>query len=407
MTMKTTEILLPIIGLTSLILSSTASCQLLEFSGTFGDTVAPFQIDVKPDFIKETTLKASLTRFTDDLQQPDFADGPPRHNATTVRDFWVNEFDWFQVQENLNKKYVKAISFQGLDEMCIFKADCQNSRYKQFTTTVSAGDIFTHPIPLHFVHHRSPRPNAIPLLFLHGWPGSFLEVGEIIDGLTNPPNTSTPAFHVVAPSMPGFGFSPAPSVPGLGPIALAEAYNDLMVNKLNYSKYCLQGGDLGGFLLHEQAARHPESVLSALSNFWVVQPNSTDLERFDAGLSTPDEEFVINKIMEFEHLGSGYRLIMQTKPLSLATGMTDSPVGLAMWIYSLMQEFVQFHVWTPLEIVTWTMMYWIQGPYSSFRYYKEHVTVSEFTILYSVYSWKLGCISLTWLNPRTIFSKTV
>lgn len=263
----------------------------------------------------------------------------------------------------------------------LFELTCPNYRYKQFTTTVSAGNHFPHPIPLHFVHHRSTRPNAIPLLFLHGWPGSFLEVGEIIDGLTNPPNASTPAFHVVAPSMPGFGFSPAPTVPGLGPIALADAYNDLMVNKLNYSQYCLQGGDLGGFVLHEQAGRHPESVLSALSNFWVVQPNSTDMERFNAGLSTPDEEFVINKITDFEHLGSGYRLIMQTKPLSLATGMTDSPVGLAMWIYSLMHEFVEFHVWTPLEIVTWTMMYWIQGPYSSFRFYKEHVTVSETAIL--------------------------
>jgi hypothetical protein len=102
--MRTTKIFVPIIGLASLVLSSTALCQPLEFSCTFGDTVTPFQIDVKPDFIKKTTLKASLTRFADDIQQPDFTDGPPRHNVTTVRDFWVNEFDWFQVQENLNKK---------------------------------------------------------------------------------------------------------------------------------------------------------------------------------------------------------------------------------------------------------------------------------------------------------------
>lgn len=114
--MRANKILLPIFGLTSLIFLPTASCHALEFSGTFGDAVAPFRIDVNPEFIKRTTLKASLTRFTDDLQQPDFADGPPRHNATTVRDFWVNEFDWFQVQENLNKKYVKTTSYQRLDE---------------------------------------------------------------------------------------------------------------------------------------------------------------------------------------------------------------------------------------------------------------------------------------------------
>src|SRR6478735_8409004 len=91
-------------------------------------------------------------------------------------------------------------------------------RFSQFTTIVEPEiDNVTHSVPLHFVHHRSPRSDAIPLLFVHGWPGSFLEVGNIIGNLTNPPNSSVPAFHVVAPSIPGFGFSPAPTQPGFGP----------------------------------------------------------------------------------------------------------------------------------------------------------------------------------------------
>lgn len=204
-----------------------------------------------------------------------------------------------------------------------------------------------------------------------------MEVAPIVDGLTNPPLQSDPAFHVVAPSIPGFGFSPAPQSPGFGPYAAGEAFNNLM-SQLGYNKYVIAGGDVGGFILRVMAGQHPETVVSALCNFWLIQPNATDIQRHQAGLSTPDEAFLINEFWNFEHLGSGYRFEQQTQPLQLGHALSDSPVGFAMWIYTFMHNTVQGYIWSPQEIITWAMMYWIQGPYSGLRWYKEMVNVSSY-----------------------------
>lgn len=172
-----------------------------NFEGTFTAPPQPFELRVDRDFIAATKYKASLTRLTDDLQDNDWQDGPPKHKISAIRDYWAEHYDWEQVEKDINRKF------------------------KQFTTVVHAGSNYTYPIPLHFVHHRSSRPDATPLLFIHGWPGSFLEVGKIIDELVTPSNSSLPAFHVVAPSLPGFGFSPAPMHAGLG-LREAGYYHD-------------------------------------------------------------------------------------------------------------------------------------------------------------------------------------
>jgi len=245
-------------------------------------------------------------------------------------------------------------------------------RYNHFTTTVITGprSNFSKPIPLHFIHHRSNRTDAIPLLFIHGWPGSFMEVKGILDGLLNPPSPSSPAFHVVAPSIPGFAFSPAPQKPGWGARESGYAFHALM-QQLNYTRYVIQGGDFGGVILRYMAGDNPTSVASVLSNFWTIPPNVTDLQRYSEGLTTADENTTINNIEDFYNNYSGYRLIQETKPLQVAVGMTDSPVGFAMWIYYLMREVVDAYFFSPEEIITWTMMYYIQGPYGGMRLYKE------------------------------------
>lgn len=240
---------------------------------------------------------------------------------------------------------------------------------------------YTEPIPLHFVHHTSSRADAIPLLFIHGFPGSFMEVGNIISALTNPENDSVPAFHVVAPSLPGFAFSPAPTVPGLGFIATAHAFDSLM-KQLNYTQYVLQGGDLGGIITRYLAHYHPESAVSLLSNFWVVQPTAADLASYAAGQSSSDVTYMLGDYEAFTHEGFGYAQIQQTRPLRLAAGLTDSPIGLAMWIYDSMYGSVPNPgYWSAQDVITWTMMYWIQGPYASFRFYKEGATVCALDLL--------------------------
>lgn len=319
----------------------------LNFKATFGTNPQPFKIQVDPEFVRITKLKASLTRYTTDLNQPDFADGPPRHNITTIRNYWVDEYDWHSTEQEINQNLT------------------------QYTTTVYADANYTYPIPLHFVHHRSPRADAIPLLFIHGWPGSFLEVGKIINDLTNPPNDSLPAFHVVAPSLPGFGFSPAPAYPGLGLREAGQAFKNLMTKQLNYPKFVVQGGDFGGFTLRYMAGDFPNIVVSALSNFFIIAPNATDLARYEAGTTTEEENLNIEDLTVFENSYAGYRDIQQTRPLQLAVAMTDSPVGFAAWIYDFMFLHVDGYPWTPKEIITWAMMYYIQGPYSGLAMYKE------------------------------------
>lgn len=246
------------------------------------------------------------------------------------------------------------------------------NRFKQFTTTVeSSQSNYSHPVPLHFVHHQSPRPDAFPLLFIHGWPGSFLELEHIIDRLTNPPNSSLPAFHVVAPSIPGMVFSPAPQYTGYGPLEAAHSFNSLMA-QLNYTKYLISGGDFGGVILRFQANVYPENVVSVLSNFWIIAPNATDYARLAANTTTLDETRYMAAMNSFVTQNSGYRLVQQTQPLSLAYSLTDSPLGFALWTWALIKHSIDpTTVFSAQEIITWSMMYTIQGPYGGLRFYKE------------------------------------
>ncbi|KLO80309.1 epoxide hydrolase [Fusarium fujikuroi] len=346
-----------ILSVGPLLCAASEPFSLPNVNATFATSPKPFQIHVERDFIEETRQRVAHTRSP--LFINVLSDGPGVENFTSVRDFWVNEYDWNATEASINK------------------------RLKQFTTIVEPEiDNVTQSVPLHFVHHRSTRPDAIPLLFIHGWPGSFLEVGNIIGDLTNPPNASVPAFHVVAPSIPGFGFSPAPTKPGFGPAAAAFAFNELML-QLGYSIYVIQGGDFGGVILRYQAHQFPKNVISALSNFWIIQPSNNDLRRLAQGEATLDEVAYIKIIENYENQGSGYRLIMSTEPLTLAYGMTDSPLGNAMWMYSIMSRVIDpaIMAWTPEEIITWSMMYWIQGPYGGMRFYKEVQNDGGFEIL--------------------------
>lgn len=326
----------------------------LNFKALFTETIQPFTINVDETFLQQTQLKASLTRFVPDIAQPDFTDGPPRAFVEKIAKYWAKEYNWRAVEAQLN------------------------TTFNQYTTIVrTQNHDFPHPVPLHFVHHRSSRANAIPLLFLHGWPGSFLEVEHLIEPLTNPANETDPAFHVVAPSIPGFGFSPSPQHPGMGYRAAAHAVHALML-KLGYERYVYQGGDAGDFIGHFCALDFPSAVVSGHSNFWIAPPTPSDLERLAAGQATEDEKQVVARLGAFvnDHW-CNYGTIHQTRPLKLAVGLTDSPVGLAMWIYDVsIASFADREMLGPERLVTWTMMHWINGPYAAFSLYKYGQTVS-------------------------------
>lgn len=341
----------------------------LNFVANFSDSPQPFTVNVDRDFIAITKLKASLTRYTTEINVTDFSEGPPRHNVTAIRDYWVNNYTWSEEEASINHQF------------------------HQFTTTVHAGPNYTYPIPLHFVHHRSERADAIPLLFIHGWPGSFLEVGKIIEPLVNPPNSSLPAFHVIAPSLPGFGFSPAPEQPGLGLRQTGQGLNDLMM-QLGYTKYVIQGGDLGAFTLRFMALDFPSSVRAVHSNLWVSPPTPADIAANQTGNNTAEERAYIGALEYYEDSYNGYQQIQQKAPLQLAIAMTDSPVGFASYIYQIMATVSDRYPWTPREVITWSMMYYIQGPYAGFRTYRELVHVCS---AYLNYDLELRLTIILWI----------
>ncbi|KAL9640024.1 MAG: hypothetical protein Q9164_000559 [Protoblastenia rupestris] len=319
----------------------------VPFHTNFPSIPTHWNISIDRKFIAITKLKVALTRYHEDIDIPAWTEGPSRSNIAELRDYWLNEYDWYAVQERLN------------------------TEYKHFATTVTLPNSnYTDPVALHFVHHRSKHENAIPLLFMHGTPGNFMEVGALLEPLTDP-DPGQPAFHVVAPSMPGYGFSPAPKIPGMDPTTVAAAMNEMM-KQLGYTKYVIQAGDWGGIVLRYTAGLHPGNVVSALANFFIVAPNATDQARFDANRTTPDETTYMKGVKNYEEQNSGYRLLMSGTPLQAVIGMTDSPLGNLAFEWTMMKWLsAQDWTWTLEEIITWSMMYWIPGPYASMRHYRE------------------------------------
>ncbi|EXJ78913.1 hypothetical protein A1O3_08413 [Capronia epimyces CBS 606.96] len=325
----------------------------LNFAVTFSEEILPFKISVKQDFLDLTSLKVSLTRFTEDQEHPEEnVDGPAQHYVREITRFWTDNYDWRSVEAHLN---------QSLNH---------------FTTTVqtplTAHHRYADPVPLHFVHHKSGRPDAIPLLFVHGWPGSFLEVESLVAPLTEPPDSGSLAFDVVAPSIPGYGFSPSPRKPGFGYRQAGATFRALML-KLGYDKYVFQGGDAGDLINRYAAVDLPDNVVSGLSNFWVTPPREGDLVRRAQNQTSDDETYVIDLYQSFTATSWGYAQLQQTRPSRLAIGLTDSPIGLAMWIYDSVRAGVTdpAKIWTPDRLITWTMMHWINGPYGAFSLYKN------------------------------------
>ena len=328
----------------------------LNFKAVFGLSPQPMTIDVSPAFIEQTRIKASLTRLAIDIAVPPFTEGVPSNEISTIIDFWTNEYNWTAVQNALN------------------------AQYHHFTTTVpplnDSNTVFPDPTPLHFVHHSSSRSDAIPLLFIHGWPGSFLEVGNILADLVEPSNSSDPAFHVVAPSIPGFGFSPAPTKPGLGLIETGAAFHQLML-QLGYERYVIQGGDFGSHTARYMGAAYPDSVVSILCNLYGVQANDTDRARQEANETTAEENAYIEFLDMTEPFAQAFWNLEAAVPLQLGILLTDSPVGNLAWPYMGMRGFAPGYKWALEDSITWAMMLYIPGPYGSVRIYRELQRVSS------------------------------
>ena len=309
------------------------------------EAIRPFTIDVPDDVLADLKDRLSRTRLPDELPGTEWDYGTNRVYLEELLAYWRDEFNWRDQEWLLN----------GFD---------------QFTTTIDGLDV-------HFVHQRSPHENALPLVLTHGWPGSFMEFYKVIPLLADPTNyggDAADAFHVVVPSIPGYGFSDKPAGRGYSPERMAEIIGKLMA-RLGYESYGTQGGDWGSIISRWQAVQHPDRVVGVHLNMVTAGPPA-GVDDPTAGVP-PEELARTRERQTFFADERGYSGIQGTKPQTLGYGLNDSPAGLAAWIVE------KFRTWcdcdgdvesqfTKDELLTNITIYWVtQTITSSSRIYFE------------------------------------
>jgi len=315
---------------------------LLAVTPTSGAQPEPFTLHVDEERLEDLRRRLRSTSFPGQLSdlRTGWEYGTELGFLKKVVEYWAEAFDWRAAEAKLN----------GMG---------------MFTMTVDG-------LRMHFVHRRSPHPGARPLIFNHGWPGSFFEAHKILDALAN--GDADRAFHVVVPSLPGYGFSEAPRTRGFDTVAVADVHHKLML-ALGYTHYYAQGGDWGAVVARNMAVRYPEHCRALHVNMPVAPPPKD----FDYKSLTPLEKKRLAEAQEFAATEHGYQLIHKTKPQTVAYGLTDSPAGLAAWILEKFRTWSDCPpsgdleaVYTLDELLTNVSIYWFSGCIaSSCRLYYE------------------------------------
>ncbi|TIM23177.1 MAG: epoxide hydrolase [Mesorhizobium sp.] len=272
-----------------------------------GYAVRQFKCEIPQKDVDELRRRVRATRWPGKETVSDRTQGVQLQKLKPLIEYWGTDYDWRQCEKKLNT-------------------------HAQFMTRIDGLDI-------HFIHVKSRHEKALPLIMTHGWPGSVLELVKTIGPLTDPTahgGTAVDAFHVVIPSMPGYGFSEVPTETGWGPDRIARAWHVLM-KRLGYDRYVSQGGDWGAVVSDKMAAQAPEGLLGIHTNMPATVPPDiakalADGEPAPAGLSD-DEKAAYEQMNALYTKGAGYALMMVTRPQTLGYALTDSPVGLAAWYY--------------------------------------------------------------------------
>lgn len=327
--------------------------------------IKPYTISVPDQDIHRLKTKLSLTTLPQDVDMSDsWAYGAPLSDVKRLAARWQDGFDWRAAEARLN------------------------AELPQFTTSVPVegfGDV-----DVHFVHQRfdgPPGEDSIPLLFCHGWPGSFLEVVKVLPLLTRPAAPPSqdgsaavqhPSFHVVAPSLPNFGFSGKVTKPGFGIRQYAQTCHALM-RQLGYDRYVTQGGDWGFAITGSMGVQYPEHVLASHMNMVdVTHPSKMANHPAQAAKHallpyTEAEKAGLERSRWFQEDGLGYKFEQSTRPHTLGFALADSPVALLAWIYEKLHDWTDSYPWTDDEVLTWISIYAFStaGPDSSVRIYYE------------------------------------
>ncbi|KZT67062.1 alpha/beta-hydrolase [Daedalea quercina L-15889] len=322
-------------------------------------TEQPFRIAIPDSELDLLRKKLDLVRFPDELEGAGWDYGAPLADIKRLVARWKEGYDWRAAEASINE-------------------------IPQFTRDIDVDGFGT--LNIHYIHQTSTVKNAVPLLFIHGWPGHFLEVRKMLPLLTEA-SPDHPSFHVVSPNLPNFGFSEAAKQPGFTGDRYAEVVNKLML-ALGYDEYVVQGGDWGSFIASKLAAAYGrKSVKAWHTNFPRIRtpPALTKFPRLwlQHALTpyTDAERASLVRQQWFLQKGRGYFLEQATQPQTLGYSLADSPVGLLAWVYEKLVAWSDDYPWQDDEVLTWISLYWFSrtGPAASVRIYYEVTNAKEYT----------------------------
>ena len=306
------------------------------------ELIEEFRIHASDEALDDLRRRLRATRWPDAETTADWEQGVPLAYMQEVCAYWAEGYDWRAREDRLN-------------------------RFPQFRTAIDG-------LGIHFLHARSPEPDALPLIITHGWPGSIVEFQKVIAPLTDPASHGgdrADAFHVVCPSLPGYGFSERPRAAGTAVVRIADLWAALMA-RLGYDRYVAQGGDWGSMVTNQIALRDTDHCRAIHLNMPVVAPDPATMNEL-----TPLEQSALEGMQHYRSKDSGYSKQQSTRPQTLGYGLADSPVGQAAWILE------KFWAWTDCdghpenvlerdELLDNVMLYWLPGTgASSARLYWE------------------------------------
>jgi pimeloyl-ACP methyl ester carboxylesterase len=301
--------------------------------------IAPFTYRASQSVLDDLKRRLTNTRWPEKETVNDWSQGVPLAEIRALVDYWRDEYDWRRAEAAL-------------------------SRFPQFRSEIDG-------LGIHFIHARSRHRDALPIILTHGWPSTVQLFREVIDPLIDPTahgGRAEDAFHVIAPSLPGFGFSDKPSEAGWNAERTARAWAVLM-ERLGYKRYVAQGGDWGASVTTAMAQQRPEGLAAIHLNFPEVIPNEIP------ATLTPEQQRAMDILTRFQEQDSGYSAIQGTRPQTIGYPLMDSPAGFAAWIYDIYRNHAEAAVSrdTILDEIT---LYWLTGTAaSSARFYFEQAVL--------------------------------
>jgi len=311
------------------------------------NTPRPFRVQIGADAIADLQARLDRARWPDQLDDSGWSYGTEKTYLQSLLHYWRHRFDWRRAETALNAFDHFLLDIDGLD--------------------------------VHFIHQRSPHAQAVPIILSHGWPGSVIEFLDLIPRLTEPDKfggRAEDAFHVICPSLPGYGFSPAARATGMNPREIARRHIRLMA-ALGYDRYIAQGGDWGAIITRHMADLAPEHCRAIHLNMVLADAPKNVADPL--ARCSEKERLAVKEYAEMVADGFGYYRIQSTRPQTLAYGLSDSPAGLCAWISE------KFHAWTDCQseirnALSWDQLlsnislYWFTNTIgSSVRLYKEYV----------------------------------